>query len=365
MIKIKDVIQYLENIAPLSYQESYDNAGLITGDLQQTVSGVMICLDSTEDVLQEAVRKGCNLVIAHHPIIFRGLKKVNGSNYVERTIIFAIKNDIAIYAIHTNLDNVHTGVNRKIAEKIGLENVKILNSKKDTLSKLVSFVPKTNTDDVLEALSKAGAGNIGNYEKCSFRVTGTGAFKPNESANPSIGERNQLEEVQEDRIEVIFPTFLETRILNALKQAHPYEEVAHYIQTLSNKNQEIGSGMIGNLPESMQETGFLSYLKEKMMLNCIRHTALLNKPVQKVAICGGSGSFLLKTAMAKNADVFITADFKYHEFFDADNQILILDIGHYESEVFTKDLIYELLNKKFTNIALYLTECVTNPISYF
>jgi dinuclear metal center YbgI/SA1388 family protein len=364
-MQIKQIINCLESFAPIPLQESYDNSGLITGDAEDELKGALISLDVTEAVVEEAINKNCNLIIAHHPIIFKGLKKLTGKNYVERVVIKAIRNHIAIYAIHTNLDNVQKGVNKKIADKIGLLNTRILATKKNLLQKLVTFVPVSHTIELLKALSEAGAGNIGNYKNCSFRVLGTGTFEPNEDANPTIGEKNKLEEVQEDRIEVIFPAHSESKILTALKMAHPYEEVAYYLHNLVNENQEVGSGMIGELSSPMEATDFLNLLKEKMQLKTLKITSLLDNPIRKIALCGGAGSFLLPQAIASGADVFISSDFKYHDFFDAENKIIIADIGHYESEVFTKDLIYELLNKYFTNIALNLSETVTNPISYF
>ncbi|MEL7004460.1 MAG: Nif3-like dinuclear metal center hexameric protein [Bacteroidota bacterium] len=364
MTKIRDIIRHLEKLAPSSYQESYDNSGLIVGDPNKDVTNLLVTLDSTEEVVDEAIEKNCNLIIAHHPIVFGGLKSLTGRNYVERTIIKAIKNDIAIYAIHTNLDNVHLGVNKKISDKIGLENCEILQPKKGVLSKLVSYVPVESVKQVLSALHAAGAGNIGNYSDCSFRSEGTGTFKPGDNTDPHIGQQDKLEEVLENRIELIFPSHLEGKVLNSLKESHPYEEVAYYITQISNYNQEVGSGMIGELPEAMEPFAFLKSLKNSMSLNCIRHTKLIDKPVKKVAVCGGSGSFLLSAAKRKEADIYITADFKYHEFFDAENDLVIADIGHYESEVFTKELICDTLSEKFTTFALNLSEIVTNPISY-
>ncbi|MTI30672.1 Nif3-like dinuclear metal center hexameric protein [Xanthovirga aplysinae] len=363
MIKIKDLIKVLEEWAPPAFQEAYDNSGLITGESKAELKGALICLDSTEEVVEEAISRNCNLIIAHHPIIFKGLKRLTGSNYIERTIQKAIKNDIAIYAIHTNLDNVHLGVNQKISEIIGLRNCRVLAPKKGNLSKLTTFIPVKDTSKVMDAIHLAGAGMIGNYKNCSFSVEGTGTFMPIQGANPTIGSQNEQEQVHENRIEVIFPSHLESGVLAALKAHHPYEEVAYYLTPLNNKNQEVGSGMIGNLEKPMAGKEFLLYLKEKMNLSCIRHTAITGE-IKKVALCGGAGSFLLPKAINQQADIFITGDFKYHEFFDAEGRILIADIGHYESEVFTKDLIYEYLSEKFTNIALYLSQKVTNPISY-
>ena len=361
---IKDVIDYLEALAPPSYQEDYDNAGLLTGNAMAPVSGVLVTLDCVEAVVEEAILQRCNLIVAHHPTIFRGLKKITGQTYVERTIIKAIKNDIAIYAVHTNLDHVQTGVNKKIAERIGLKNVKILQPKKDTLVKLVTFIPREKTGDVMNALHQAGAGDIGNYTNCSFQVVGEGSFMPTERAQPHLGKANQLERVEEVRAEVIFPKHRSAAILRALKQSHPYEEVAYYLSELINENQGVGAGMIGELEEEMEPIEFLRRLKKAMNTACIRHTAPL-KNIRKVAVCGGAGSFLLSTAMAQNADILVSADFKYHEFFDADQKIMIADVGHYESEQFTKDLLQEVLKEKFTTFAIIFSKTATNPLSYF
>ena len=363
-MKVKDITEYLESLAPRVYQEAYDNSGLLTGEPSQEVTGVLATLDCTEEVIQEAIDRGMNMIVAHHPIIFKGLKKLTGSTYVERTILKAIRSNIAIYAIHTNLDNVHIGVNRKIGEKIGLKNLRVLVPKKDTLSKLVTFVPIANAEAVLQSLYDAGAGQIGNYKHCSFSVDGTGTFMPNVHANPHIGKANEPESVKESRIEVLFPSHLQDRIVSALKKAHPYEEVAYYLTALSNENQEVGSGMIGELEQPMEPIEFLRRLKNNMNLNTIRHTQLLDKKVKKVAICGGSGSFLLPHAIKNGADFLVTADFKYHEFFDADGKIAIADIGHYESEFFTKELIIELLKEKFPTFALNFSNTDTNPIRY-
>jgi dinuclear metal center YbgI/SA1388 family protein len=362
---IKNIIQILEEVAPPSYQESYDNSGLIVGDAGWECSGAIICLDTLESVVEEAKKKGANLIIAHHPIVFKGLKKINGNNYVERVIINAIKNDIAIYAIHTNLDNVlHHGVNTMICNKLNLKNSKILVPKSNILKKITAFVPQEATSKVIEALHKAGAGQIGQYKDCSFQTNGIGKFMPTGDANPNIGSLNNPESVNENRIELIFETYRESKIIAALKEAHPYEEVAYYIHTLDNSNNEVGSGMIGELETAMITDRFLEYLKAKMNVKMIRHTALCKQTILKVAVCGGSGSFLLSNAIKQKADIYITADFKYHEFFDADNQIIIADIGHYESEQFTKELIFDILSKKITNFAFHLSEVNTNPVNY-
>ncbi len=364
MTKIKDICNLLDSYAPPALQESYDNATLITGNPKDEVTAVLLTLDATEEIVDEAIETGCNLIVAHHPIVFKGLKSFTGKNYVERTIIKAIQNNIAIYACHTNLDNVHTGVNKKICDVLGLVNTKILAPKSGTLKKLTVFIPKENTDALLQALYKAGAGQLGNYKNCSFKTEGLGVFEPNEEATPYLGKQNKVEQVIENRVEVLLPTYAEGNVLNAMLQNHPYEEVAYYLQSLDNKNQEIGSGMVGELREAIPTEAFFNHLKSAMNLTTIKHTKSTSATIKKVAVCGGAGSFLLRNAISKNADIFISSDFKYHEFFDAENKIIIADIGHYESEVFTKDLFSEIISKKFTNIAVRLSKANTNPIVY-
>lgn len=364
-MQIQEITRYIEQLAPLAYQESYDNAGLITGNPKTEISGILISLDCTEEVVDEAIQKGCNLIVAHHPIVFKGLKKLNGKNYVERTVIKAIKNDIAVYASHTNLDHVKGGVNFKIAEKLKLTDCRILAPKKQILKKLVVFVPFSHTPQVTKALCEAGAGQIGEYFNCSFQTSGIGSFTPSESTNPFIGEALKPEKVEENRVEVILPSHLEREVLQAMKTAHPYEEVAYYLTLLENTDNEVGAGVIGTLSETLTEEDFLHYLKNHMQLKSIRHTRLLNRNISRIAVCGGAGSFLLSDAIRQKADVFITADYKYHEFFDAEENIIICDIGHYESEVFTKDLIHSYLSKKITNFAILKSEVNTNPVQYF
>ena len=365
MHQIRHLTDYFEIFAPLAYQESYDNAGLIVGSPSTDITGVLVSLDVTEAVVDEAVAKGCNLIVAHHPIVFKGLKKLNGKTYVERTVIKALKNDVAIYATHTNLDNVMGGVNFKIAEKLDLQNVKILAPKTQVLSKLTTFVPVANTQTVLDALYAAGAGQIGDYKNCSFRVEGTGTYQPGEGTKPAIGSVGEYHEEAENRLEVIFPTHRQGQLVATLRQAHPYEEVAYYLTTVDNQNQEVGSGAVGELTEPLNGQTWLMHLKERMNLRLIRYTSLPDRPIHRIAVCGGTGSFLLPDAMRAGADIFVTADYKYHEFFDADNRIGICDIGHYESEVFTKELICGHLAKKFTTFAVILSETDTNPVRYF
>ena len=362
---IKDITNFLETIAPPSLQEDYDNAGLIIGDTNNVCTKVLISLDCTEAIVQEAIDKNCNLIIAHHPIVFKGLKKINGKNYVERTIIKAIKNDIAIYAIHTNLDNVLHGVNGKIAEMLGLQNVQILSPKKDLLKKLIVFSPMANVQKLTNALFAAGAGNIGNYSECSFSNVGTGTFTPGKNSNPQTGKIGTRETLNEIKIEVIYPEWLEHKILRTMKDNHPYEEVAHDIYNLNNAYRNTGSGIIGELAISKNESELLKQIATIFKATVIKHTALLEKTCKTIAVCGGAGSFLIDNAKAAGADVYITSDVKYHEFFDADGKILLADIGHFESEQFTIDLLFDLLSDKFPTFALLKTGINTNPVQYF
>ena len=364
-MKIKELTNYLERIAPLSYQESYDNAGLIVGNTEDEITKALISLDCTEAVVDEAIAKGCDIIISHHPIVFKGLKKFNNRNYVERTVIKAIKNNIALYAIHTNLDNVVGGVSSKIADKLGLEAQAILSPKSGLLNKLIVYVPRTDVEPVRQALFDAGAGHIGNYDQCSYNSAGYGTFRPLDGTTPTIGEVGSQERVEETRIEVAYPSHLERSIVVALLSAHPYEEVAYDIMTLENTSRHIGSGIIGNLQTPLSEKDFLAYLKEKLKLNVIRYTQFLGKEISRVAVCGGAGGFLLEHAKRSGADVYVTADYKYHEFFDAEGQIIVADIGHFESEQFTQELLFDIIRKKFANFAVLITETDTNPIKYY
>ena len=364
-MKIGEITSFLESVAPVSLQESYDNAGLLTGNNNWDCKGIITTLDATDAVVQEAIEKSCNLIVAHHPIIFGGLRKITGKNYVEQTIITAIKNDIAIYAIHTNLDNVLHGVNASIADKLGLINRSILQPKNDTLKKLFTFVPVDQAEKVRSAIFATGGGHISNYSECSFNTAGQGTFKPGEGTNPFTGKIGQRHTEEEIKMEMIFPAWQQQNILKALFTAHPYEEVAYDIVTLDNQNQQVGSGLLGELPETLSETALLGLLKQQFKLSVIRHTPLLAKPVKKIALCGGAGSFLIGAAVAAGADFFITGEVKYHEFFDANNRLVIADIGHYESEQFTTDLLFDILSQKFPTFAIQKTGVKTNPVHYF
>jgi dinuclear metal center YbgI/SA1388 family protein len=362
---IAEIITPLEKFAPSVYQESYDNCGLITGNANWDCTGVLCSLDVTEAVVLEAKEKKCNLIVAHHPIIFSGLKKIIGKNYVEQTVIAAIKNDIAIYAVHTNLDNVIEGVNNRIADKIGLFNKKILAPKQNLLSKLFVFVPENAVEKVKEAIFDAGGGHIANYSECSFSAQGIGTFKGNEHSKPTIGEPMTRSTITEVKIEVMLPNYLQHDVVSKMIEAHPYEEVAYDVVSLNNHYHKVGSGIIGELESEMSESDFLKLLKQQFNLQVIKHTKLLHKQIKKIALCGGAGSFLMKNAIAAKADIYITSDIKYHEFFDAEGKIVIADIGHWESEQFTVELLMEILQSKSPTFAVLKSGVNTNPVEYF
>lgn len=364
MKTVGEIVRHLERFAPRLSQESYDNSGLLVGNPNQLVSGVLIALDCIESVIDEAKDKNCNLVIAHHPIVFKGLKSFTGKNYVERTVIKAIKYDIAIFAIHTNLDNYRFGVNYKIGQILGLKNLRILAPKAENLIKIVVFVPSKHLNRVFTAMTEAGAGSIGNYDACSYRTEGEGTFRAMEGANPFVGESGELHNESETRLEMLCRKETVNGVVEAMKSVHPYEEVAFDLFPLLNLDYYQGAGMIGELEKPMQTDVFLKLVKEKFHCGVIRHTKLLTNEVRRIAFCGGAGSFLLSQAKANKADVFITGDYKYHEFFDAEEQIVIADIGHYESEQFTVNLIGELLKEKNITFAVRFAETNTNPVKY-
>ncbi len=361
---VKEVTDILEDLAPLPYAESFDNVGLLVGNNKTKISGILVTLDTLENVVDEAIANKCNLIVSFHPIIFGGLKKLTGKSYVERVVIKAIQNDIAIYSMHTALDNVPEGVNNKICEILGIKNPKILIPQKETVKKLTTYVPVKDANTLREALFNAGAGNIGNYSHCSFNTNGKGSYKAGEKANPTIGEIGKTHYEEETQLNVTFSKANQARIMKALFSSHPYEEVAYEVITLENTNQNIGIGMIGNLQEPINDIAFLKEVKQKMGAEGIRHSQLLGKKIQKIAVLGGSGAFAIEAAKAAGADILITADIKYHEFYKAEGKMIIADIGHYESEQFTKNLLVDYLTKKIPNFAIRLSESKTNPIKY-
>lgn len=364
-MKIKDIINVLENRAHPSLQEAYDNAGLITGNWLDECTGILCALDATEAVVEEAIAQKCNLVVAHHPIVFKGLKKITGKTYVERTIIKAIKHDIAIYAIHTNLDNILQGVSSYMADKLELTDREPLVPKTGYLKKLYTFVPQAQVEAVRQSLFEAGAGYIGNYSECSFNAEGTGTFKGGESTHPFVGTPGQRHSENEVKVEVIFPAWLQQRVTDALVKAHPYEEAAYDILLLENSHPGLGSGLTGLLPKPVEAEAFLAKLKELFKLRVIRHTALVQRLIHRVSLCGGAGSFLIPNALQAKSDIYITSDVKYHEFFDAEGQMVLADIGHYESEQFTIDLLHDILQEKFPTFAVLKTAVNTNPVLYY
>jgi dinuclear metal center YbgI/SA1388 family protein len=363
-MKIKEILLILEEMAPLAYAEDFDNVGLLVGNQENDATGILVCHDALKSVIDEAIAKKCNLVVCFHPIIFSGLKKITGKNYVERSVLKAIKNDIAIYAVHTALDNHKNGVNKIFSDALGLINTKILIPKKKFIQKLVTYTIPENVEELRNALFYAGAGKIGNYEDCSFNSKGIGTYMGNEDSKPEIGERFEFVENEEIKIEVTFEKHLQSKILKALFSTHIYEEVAYAIYDLQNIHQNIGLGMIGELEKPMNEIEFLAFVKDKMQCGGIRHTALLGKTIKKVAVLGGSGSFAIKNAIRANADVFLTSDLKYHNFYEAENQLVLADIGHFESERFTKNYIVDFLKKKIPNFAVNFSEENTNPVKY-
>ena len=355
--------QKLQKLANFSLAESYDNVGLLVGNGTQIVKGILVCLDSLQEVLDEAIEKKCNVIIAFHPILFSPLKKITGKNYVEKTLLKAIKNDIAIISVHTALDNIISGANARICKEIGLTNLSILMPKTNIIKKLLVYVPDSHWESVREALFKVGAGNLGNYDNCSFSLEGVGTFRPNTYSKPFIGKSGVFIQQKEKALSVIFPYFLQSTILKTLFETHPYEEVAYEVTTLENANNDIGSGMLGELQNSMEETSFLKKIKELFKVGCIKHSKLLGKSIKKVAVLGGSGAFGIESAIKSGADCYISSDFKYHDFFKAEGKIVLVDIGHYESEQFNIDLIYEFIKKEIS-LPVYKTTKNTNPVYY-
>jgi dinuclear metal center YbgI/SA1388 family protein len=363
-MKIKDILLILEEMAPLAYAEDFDNVGLLVGNAETEATGVLVCHDALESVIEEAMAKKCNLVVCFHPIIFSGLKKITGKNYVERAVIKAIKNDIAIYAVHTALDNHKEGVNKIFSDALGLTNTKILVPKQHFIQKLVTYTVPENAEVLRTALFTAGAGTIGNYDYCSFNSNGFSTYQGNENSNPTVGNKGELTQTNEIKIEVVFEKHWQSKILKALFSHHVYEEVAYEIYELQNTHQNIGLGRIGELEKPMSETAFLSFVKTKMQCGGIRHSTLLGKTITKVAVLGGSGSFAISQAKQAGADIFLTADLKYHNFYEAENQLVLADIGHFESERFTKNYIVDFLKKKILNFAIIFSEENTNPVKY-
>lgn len=364
MIRIGEIINFLETRAPLSLQESYDNAGLLTGDPEQPCTGAIISLDVTEAVLAEAVDKNCNLIIAHHPLIFRGLKRISRADPVGRIVIGAIRQDIAVYAIHTNLDNIVEGVNGRLADRLGILGRKVLQPVAHPLRKLITYVPDAHLETLRQALFEAGAGHIGKYADCSFVTSGTGTFTPGEGTDPFVGTQGKPHFEAEQKLELVFQAHLKKRVLDTLFRFHPYEEVAFDILRLENPHMSVGAGLMGSFAEAMDERDMMDMVSRICNIPVIRHSPLTGRKVKHIAICGGSGSFLIPKAIAAGADAFLTADLKYHDFFEPGGRMLLADIGHYESEQFTTELLYDLIREKFHTFAVQKTAFPSNPVNY-
>jgi dinuclear metal center YbgI/SA1388 family protein len=363
-MKLSEIIRLLESNFPLYLQESWDNSGLLLGNPGNEINKVLVTLDVTEEVVKEAISKDSELIISHHPVIFNGIKSITGKNATERIVETSIRNKISIYAIHTNLDNSFAGINAILCNKLGLNNIRILVPKGDILRKLVTFCPVSDAEKVRTALFNAGAGHIGNYDSCSFNAAGTGTFRGSEDSNPYVGERGKLHYENEIRIETIYPVYLESDVLGALHAAHPYEEVAYDLYNLGNEYLRAGTGMVGELSREISEPDFLNLLKKTFGSTIIRHSKLIGKKAGRIAVCGGSGSFLINDAIKAGADFLVTSDVKYHNFFETDGEIVIADIGHYESEQFAKELIYNILIKNFSTFAVLISELNTNSVNY-
>ncbi len=364
-MKLIDILNSFEAFAPFSLQENYDNSGIQLGSPLREVNKGLICTDVTESIVDEAARNGCDVIISHHPLIFSGLKSITGSNYVERTLLSAIKNDIAIISVHTNLDAAWQGVNFKLASKLGLENTNVLDPRGGLLKKLVTFCPESHAEKVREAIFRAGAGKIGEYDSCSFNADGYGSFRAGSKANPFVGKIGEVHLEKEIRIETVFPIWIQNQVVAAMKSAHPYEEVAYDIYSIENKFDKVGMGVVGYLNDPVSEIDFLRLVKNKTGIGFLKHSEFTGKMVKKVAICGGSGSFLRNKAVGAGADAFITADTKYHDFFDVQQKLLMVDAGHYETEQFTSEILYDILSEKFTNFALLISGLSTNPVRYY
>ncbi len=364
-MNLKEIVSAVDQFAPFSLQEGYDNSGIQYGDPDKEIHKGLVCVDITEKIVEEAKNTGSDLIISHHPLLFKGMKSITGGHYTQRTLVKAIQNDIALLSVHTNLDFVKTGVNRKLAEKLGLSDLSVLDPKPGILKKLVVFCPADHAGKVRDAIFSAGAGYIGDYDCCSFNLEGTGSFRAGDQSNPFVGKIGEVHYEKEIRVETIFPEFIQSQVVDAMINAHPYEEVAFDIYPLENKHEKTGGGMAGFLDEEMPEMLFLEQVKKVLHVPVVRHNGFSDRKLKKIAICGGSGSFLMDAAFRSGADAFLTADIKFHEFFEYQHQMLVADVGHYESEQFTTEILVELLKEKFANFALQISKHSTNPVHYF
>lgn len=363
-MRIREITNSLEQLAPLPLQESFDNSGIQVGDVNAEVKGVLLCIDITEDVVDEAIALGANLIISHHPLVFHPFKSLTGKSYIERCMIKACKYDIVIYSAHTNLDNAKNGVNYQLAKMLNLQQVRILKPQEKSLLKLVTFVPSDYFEIVRFALFNAGAGSIGDYDSCSFSTIGNGTFRAGEDANPFCGEIGVLHTEPESRLEVVLPIFKKNEVLQALIAVHPYEEPVFDFYSLENTWRQAGSGIVGSLAEPLEEEDFLYQIKDVLHLNVIQHSRYNGRMIKDVALCGGSGAFLIPQAITYGADIFITGEAKYNDFYDVEDKILLATIGHYESEICTKDLFYDYLSEKYPNFVFSKSGYDENPVKY-
>lgn len=364
IMKILDVIKYLDQLIPAGYQESYDNCGLQVGDTSAEITGALISLDLTEAVVDEAVETRSNLIVTHHPFIFGGLKHIDADSPAGRIIYKLIRNGIAVYSAHTSLDKLSNGVSAQLAKRLGLCNLRILAPDSDSLKQLVVYCPKEQSQQLKDALYAAGAGNIGNYRHCSYSVNGTGTFEPLQGANPFVGTVGSETYTSEERIEMVYPKAFENKIVSALKANHPYETPAYSLIPLSNANPDVGLGIVGELPEDVEIETFIETVKQTVGIPVVRHSELCRKKVRTVALCGGAGAEFIGTAVAQNADIYLTSDIKYHDFQKATGHIVLADIGHYESEQFAKEFFYDKLSEKFRIFAIRIAKTETNFVGY-
>lgn len=361
---VSDIIAAIEEYAPLSLQESYDNSGLQVGDRAQVVTAVLLCTDVTEEIIGEAVARGANLIISHHPLLFHGLKHLTGRNPIERIVRAAVKRDIAIYSSHTSMDNATGGVSFKMAEKIGLGNVSVMLPQPGQLYKLVVFVPIKEAARVRDAMFAAGAGRLGDYDSCSYALEGKGSFRALAGAHPWVGSIDELHHEDEMRLEVLVMRNCKDAVVQAMLRSHPYEEPAYDLIELDNPSKYTGSGVVGDTQQPIEAAEFLNSLKTAFGTAMVRYAGNIHQMISRVALCGGAGADFIGDAVAAHADIYVTGDVKYHEFTSYCDKILIADIGHYESEHFTKEIFYDIIQKKFPNFATYYAELEKNPINY-
>lgn len=367
---VKELIKYLEDWAPPGAAWEKDNVGLLVGSGDEKIENIFLSLELTGEVLEQALKKNCNFIFTHHPLIFNPVKNLDVNKNPNSKLIYKlIKNDINLFSAHTNLDFTKDGVSFTLAKKLKLNKITFLKNEESNQFKVVVFLPETNLDEVASAMFNQGAGIIGEYNNCSFRTNGIGTFKGSANSNPFIGKKENFEKANEVRLEVLVDSWKLNKVINAMLKSHPYEEPAYDIYPLRNKNVNYGAGAIGELDNEMNVNEFLKHVEKSLLLSNFRFVNGNKRRIKKVAVCGGSGSELLNDAISKNADVFITADIKYHTFHDAKNKILLIDAGHYETEVvilkIVEEKIKKLIKEKKENIKVYKYSSSTNPVKFY